>query len=174
MVFSKKNECPKYDICLDEVTLQQCNSFEYLGSILTSNGKCETEIRRRIAISKKSFMEKKNILTSKNINIEKKKRLLRIYIWLILLYRCETWTISKKMQKQIEAAEIWFYRRMMQIPWTKRKTNEEGLHLVNEDRRLMTTIRRQLNFTGHIIRECGLEKLCMEGKVDRKKGRGRP
>ena len=78
------------------------------------------------------------------------------------------------MQKQTEAAEIWFYRRMMRIPCTKRKTNVEVLHLVNENRRLMTTIRRrQLNFTEHITRECGLEKLCMEGKVDGKKGRGR-
>ena len=56
----------------------------------------------------------------------------------------------------------------MRIPWTKRKTNEEVLHLVNEDERLMTTIRRrQLNCTGHIIKECGLEKVLRDLRIFR-------
>ena len=80
-----------------------------------------------------------------------------------------------KMQKQLEAAELWFYRRMMRIPWTKRKTNGEVLQLVNENRKIMTIIRRrQLQFVGHVTRENGLEKLCIEGKVNGRKGRGRP
>ena len=82
--------------------------------------------------------------------------------------------MTKRMQKQIEAAELWFYRRMMKIPWTKRITNEEVLQLVNKNRRMMTTIRRQLQFMGHVTTEDGLEKLRIEGKVDGKKGRGRP
>ena len=175
MVFSKNKVNPKCEIVLDGEVLQQSNSFEYLGSVLTSNGKCDAEIRRRIAISKKMFMDKKNILTNKTINVEQKKRLLRVFIWPVLLYGCEAWTISKKMQKQIEATELWFYRRMMRIPWMKLKTNEEVLEMVKETRTMMSTIRRrQVRFVGHISREKGLEKVCLEGKLEGNKGRGRP
>ncbi|GFS16255.1 reverse transcriptase-like [Elysia marginata] len=43
------------------------------------------------------------------------------------MYGCEAWTITKEIQKKIEAAEMWFLRRMLRVPWTARKTNEEVL-----------------------------------------------
>ena len=120
------------------------------------------------------FMDKKNILTNKTINVEQKKQLLCVFIWPVLLYGCKAWTISKKMQKQIEATELWFYRRMMRMPWMKLKTNEEVLEMVKETRTMMSTIRRrQVRFVGHISREKGLEKVCLEGKLEGNKGRGR-
>ena len=158
---------PKCETVLDGEVFQKSNSFEYLGSVLTSNGKYDTEMRRRIA--KKMFVDKKNILTNKTINVEQKKRLLCVVIWPVLLYGCEAWTISKKMQKQIEATKLWFYRCMMRIPWMKLKTNEEVLEMAKETRTMMSTIiRRQVRFVGHISREKGLEKVCLEGQVRRK------
>ena len=43
------------------------------------------------------------------------------------MYGCEMWTISETMKKQLEAAEMWFLRRMMKISWTKKITNENIL-----------------------------------------------
>ena len=56
----------------------------------------------------------------------------------------------------------------------KLKTNEEVLEMVKETRTMMSTIRRQVRFVGHISREKGLEKVCLEGKLEENKGRGRP
>ena len=42
-------------------------------------------------------------------------KLLKTYVWSILLYGCETWTITAETKKNLEAAEMWFYRRMLRI-----------------------------------------------------------
>ncbi|GFS15870.1 endonuclease-reverse transcriptase [Elysia marginata] len=62
-------------------------------------------------------------------------------------------TITKDIQKKIEAAEMWFFRRMLRVPWTARKTNEEVLKETETTRSLMNRIRRrQAKFVGHIMR----------------------
>ena len=91
-----------------------------------------------------------------------------------MLYGSETWTISKIMQKRLEAAEMWFLRRMMKISWTERKTNEQVLHMMSTRRNLMNIIRkRQLEFFGHIMRKNGLENLVVTGRVEGSRARGR-
>ena len=69
---------------------------------------CHKEIRKRIALAKKSFMDKKSILTNKSLSIESRKRFVRCYVWSVLLYRCEAWTISKATETtSLMAMEMW-------------------------------------------------------------------
>ncbi len=58
----------------------------------------------------------------------------------IILYGSECWTLSSEMEQRLEATEVWFYRRMLKIPWTERVTNEEVLRRMQTDRTLMNTI----------------------------------
>ena len=58
-----------------------------------------------------------------------------------MLYGSETWTISRVMQQKLEAAEMWFLRRMLMIAWTEKKTNEEVLRMASTKRRWMETLR---------------------------------
>ena len=69
------------------------------------------------------------------------------------MYGCEAWTISEEMERRIEAALMWFYRRMLEISWTERVTNEAVLQRAGACRELMETIRqRHLRFIGHVMR----------------------
>ena len=78
------------------------------------------------------------------------------------------------MVKKIEATEMWFYRRMLRVPWTARKTNKEILEEADAQRGLMNKIRkRQTCFIGHVIRMEGLEHLATTGKLDGRRARGR-
>ena len=168
--FPKQKHQQTCKIILEE-ELEQVSSFDYLGSLVTSDGKCLRDIKKRIALAKQAFNNKKTTLTNKKISIETKKRFLKIYVWSTLLYGC----ISKEAQNHLEAAEMWFYRRLIRIPWTQKKTNEEVLSKILEKRMIVNEIRkRQLRFVGHIKRENGLESMCLEGKIERSKGRGRP
>ena len=100
--------------------------------------------------------------------------MLKCYVWSVLLYGAETWTISKAMQKKLEATEMWFLRRMLKIAWTEKKTNEEILNEIGIERSLIVTIKkRQLSFFGHMMRKEGLEHLAITGKVEGKRARGR-
>ena len=83
--------------------------------------------------------------------------------------------MGKEEEQRIQAMEMWLYRRMLKVPWTERKTNEEVLAMANANREILTHIReRQLRFLGHVLRRDGIEKLVVEGKLEGRKSRGRP
>ena len=171
MVLSKKSDIPSSDIFLDGEKLEQTNQFDYLGSLVTSDCRCDKEIRR-IVLVKKAFTEKKSTLADRKLNIKLRTRLLKCYVWSVLLYGCESWTISSSCRKKLEAVEMWCYRRMMQMLWVKRISNEQILEMVGMERSLVMTIRkRQLRFVGHVGRKGGLEKLVPEGKIKGKRQR---
>ena len=98
-----------------------------------------------------------------------------MYIWSILLYGAESWTLSKKMEEKLQAMEMWIWRRMLKISWTERKSNEEVLRMIGEKRELTKTVRkRQMKFIGHTMRRGGIENLILTGMIEGKRGRGRP
>ena len=103
-----------------------------------------------------------------------KFRVLKTYVWSTLTYGCECWTITSDIEKKIEAAEMWFIRRMLRISWTEKKTNVNVLREGNVQRSLLKTIRkRQMEFLGHVCRRRGLEFLSLTGKVEGKRDRGK-
>ncbi|KAG1656286.1 MAM and LDL-receptor class A domain-containing protein 2 [Nymphon striatum] len=95
-----------------------------LGQMLHEDGSSDAEIKRRIAIARNNFAKMSNCLCNRQLNIQTRLRILKCYIWSTLLYGGETWTINDTMLKKINALEMWFYRRMQRVPWTKREEIE--------------------------------------------------
>ena len=118
-------------------------------------------------------MEK--VFGSSSIALCTRIRLLKCYVWSTMLYGCESWTISQAMERRIMAAEMWLLRRMLKIRWTDKVTNKEVLRRGHTERGLLQTIvTRQISFLGHVMRKDKLEALVLMGKIDSKRGRGRP
>jgi hypothetical protein len=157
----------------DGETIEQVEDFIYLGSTISSDGRCKKKIIKIICIAKVVFNKKKNICISKSIDLNIRKNLRKTYIWSIMLYGCETWTIAREKIRTIKAFEMWCYRRMQKISWTDRITNEEVLERVSE-RKSMSIQKRRNEFIGHILRYNGLLLLILEGIIDEKNHRGRP
>jgi len=67
-------------ITLENKGIVQVDYFKYLGSIITDDGKSTKEINSRIGQAKNAFFKKKKLLTSKNMNIVTKKRLIKTYV----------------------------------------------------------------------------------------------
>jgi exonuclease III len=175
MCVSKSKIIPTCKVYINREPVKQVNRFHYLGSIITSDGRCDEDIKMRIALSKQAFQKMSPVLKNRTISIDTKTRVLKCYVWSILLYGSECWTISKEMEKRLEATEMWFLRRMLNVPWTARETNESILKRTKSKRFLINTIRyRQLKFLGHIIRKGCLEHLVLSGKIKGKKDKGRP
>ena len=89
----------------------------------------------------------------------------------------EGWTIKQKDEQKIESAEMWFYRRMLRISWKEKRTNKSILEELKTERVLLQNIKtRKLNFFGHASRNkrCSLMKDVIQGKMEGKRGRGRP
>ena len=149
-------------------------AFVYLGSLFTSDARSDKENRGRIGIAKSTFTSMNIILTTRNISIAVRLRVLKCYIWSTLRYGCETWTISGDMIKKLEALETWFYRRMLRISWKEKVTNVEVYLRMNTSTSLLIDIiHRQLTFLAHILRKGELEYLVVTGFVDGKRDRGR-
>ena len=173
MVVSKR-ENPHCEVKVGDIDIEQVTKFNYLGSFLTEDGKCDMEIRRRIGIAKNTFMKLGKILRNGKISMHTKKRVQNCYVEPVLLYGSECWTISAQMESKLQATELWFYRRMMKISWVNHVTNEEVLRRAGTERKIMKAIRkRQIEFLGHVMRKEGLEELMLTGRVNGKRSRER-
>jgi hypothetical protein len=116
---------------IDQKQLENLESFKYLGSILTNDGRCTCEIKCRIVMAKAAFNKRKVLFTSTlDLELRKKlvrKKLVKYYIWSIAVYGAETWTLRAVDQKHLESFEMWCWRRMERISWTDHVRNEEVL-----------------------------------------------
>ena len=82
--------------------------------------------------------------------------------------------VTKDLERRLEAAEMWYIRRIMRISWTEKKSNKEVTEMAGYKRSLLKTIRkRKLHFFGHINRADGLEKQILGEKMCGTKIRGR-
>ena len=162
------------DIKINGEKIECLDNFEYLGSKIEGNSKCSTEIRRRLAmaISQLKKMEK----LWKGQCRQTKLKIVRACIFPRVTYGCEGWTISKSCEKRINSFELKCYRKMLRIPWTARRRNEDILRELNiKPNWLLNTIKsRKLTYCGHLKRHDTFEKHILEAKLQGKRRKGRP
>jgi hypothetical protein len=112
----------------------------------------------------KAEFNKKKILSNRKLELRRKK-LVKCNIWSIALYGAEIWTLRKVDQEQLGSFKMWCWRMMEKNSWTDHVRNEEVLNRVQEERKLLHTIRRKrANWIGHSLRRNCLLKRVIEEK----------
>ena len=90
----------------------------------------------------------------------------------VVLYGCESWTIKRAECQRIEAFELWYWRRLLRVPWTARRSNQSILKEISPGcslEGLMLTLK--LQYFGHLMRKAdSFEKTLMLGKIEEEKG----
>ena len=173
MVISKKGGIP-CSLKINNNQIEQATSINYLGTTITDDARGEQEIKRRIALAKSTFSKLENILKNKKMKMKTRLRVLNCYVYPVLMYGCEAWTLTSDLRKRLESCEVWFLRRMLRISWTERISNDEVFAMAGTRRKLLNNIRgRQLSFLGHVIRKNGLENLALTGRIEGRRSRGR-
>ena len=91
-----------------------------LGSIVTNDGLCARKIRARLSQAQQSYFKKIQKVTATSNSIDFKKRTVKTYryCWSTLLCGCESWTLRYCDARFLEAAEVWFWRRIRNIKWS--------------------------------------------------------
>ena len=143
MVVSRDNYQNVY-LRLDGEQIERVNKFKYLGCIVNDQWDPELEIRCRIEQARATFLKLRKFLTNQNLNFELKHRMNKCYVWSVLLYGAEAWTLKAASINRIEAFEMWILRRMLRISWTDRVRNEDVLRMAGlGDRELFEHIKKR-------------------------------
>ena len=95
------------------------------GSKITADGDCSHEIKRHLLLGRKAITNLNSILKSRDITLPTKVCLVKVFT--VVIYGCESWTIKKAEHKRIDAFELWYWRRLLRVPWTARKSNQSIL-----------------------------------------------
>ena len=93
------------------------------GSKITADGDCSHEIKRHLLLGRKVMTNLDSIFKSRDITLPTKVRLFKAMVFPVVMYGCESWTMKKAEHLRINAFELWFWRRLLRVPSTARRSN---------------------------------------------------
>ena len=93
-----------------------------------------------------------SIFKSRNITLPTKVRLVKEMVSPVVMYGCESWTVKKAEHQRIDAFEVWYWRRLMRVPWTARRSNQSILKEINPGCSLEgMMLKLKLQYSGHLM-----------------------
>jgi len=116
-----------------------------------------------------------SILKSRDITLPTKVRLVKAMVFPVVMYGCESWTVKKAERQRIDAFKLWYWRRLLRVPWTARRSNLSILKEISPGCSLEgLMLKLKLQYFGHLTRRVdSLEKTLMLGGIGGRKRRGR-
>ena len=90
-------------------------------------------IKRCLLLGRKAITNLDNILKSRGITLPTKVCLVKAMVFPVVMYGCESWTIKKAEHQRIDAFELWWWRRLLRVPWTARRSNQSILKEVSPE-----------------------------------------
>ena len=115
-----------------------------------------------------------SILKSRDITLSTKVRLVKAMVFPVVMYEYESWTIKKAERWRIDAFELWWWRRLLRVPWTARRSNQSILKEISPECSLEgLMVKLKIQYFGQLMqRTDSLEKTLMLGKTEDRKRKG--
>lgn len=160
----------------DGKEIEDVKSFTYLGSILTTTGGTNEDIRRRLGLAKMTYNKLTPIWNNGQISKRTKFRLFNSNIISVLLYGSETWKMTKNDESLVDTFLHKSLRRMLKIYWPQKVTNEEVRSRAGIEKVSDTIKRRRWKWLGHVLRMGNTRhaKIAISWTPDGRRKRGRP
>ena len=118
-------------------------------------------------LRRKAMTNLHSILKSRDITLLTKVHLVKAMVFPVVTYGCERWTIKKAECQRIDVFELWCWRRLLQDPWTAKRSNQSILKEISPEYSL-EGLKLKLQYFGHLMRRAdSLEKTLMLGKIER-------
>ena len=157
---------------IDEETME--TDFILGVSKITADGDCSHEIKRCLLLGRKAMTNLDSILKSRVTTLPAKIHLIKVMVFPIVMYGCESWTIKKTEHRRTDAFELWCWRRLLRVPWTARRSNLSVLKEISPEYSLEgLMLKLKLQYFGHLMwRTDSFGKTLMLGKIEGGKRRG--
>ena len=148
-------------------TVKTVTDFIFLGSKITADGDYSHEINRYLFLGRKVMINLDSIFESRDITLPTKVHIVKVVVFPVVMYRCESWTITKAERRRVDAFQL-CWKRLFKVPWTARRPNQSVLKEINLEyslERLM--LKLKLQYFGHLMwRANSSEKTLMLGKIE--------
>jgi len=112
---------------IDGETVETVSDFILGGSKITADGDCSHEIKKCLLLGRKVMTNLDSILKSRDITLPTKVHLVKAMVFPVVMYGCASWTVKKAEHRRIDAFELWYWRRLLRVPWTARRSNQSIL-----------------------------------------------
>ena len=132
--------------------METVTDFILGGSKFTADVDCSHEIKRRLLLGRKVMTKLDSIFKSRDITLSTKVRLVKTIVFPVVMYGRESWTVKKAESRIIDAFELWFWRRLLRVPWTARRSNQSIRKEIGPGyslERLM--LKLKLQYFGHLM-----------------------
>ena len=135
---------------------------------------CSHEIKWCLLLGRKVMTNLESILKSRDITLPTKVHLVKAMVLPVVMYGCESWTIKKAEHWRIDAFELWYWRRLLRVPWTARSSNQSILKEISPGCSLEgLMLKLKLQYFGHLMRRVdSFEKTLMLWKIEGRRRRG--
>ena len=111
--------------------VEAVTNFIFLGSKITADSDCSHEIQRCLFLGRKAMTKLDSVFESRDITLPTWVHLLCFFP--VVMYGCESWTIKKAECQRNDAFELWYWRRLLRVPWTARRSNQSILKEINPE-----------------------------------------
>ena len=145
-------------------------SFIFLGSKISAAGDCIHEVKRHLIVGRKAMT---NLLESRDVTLPTKAHLVKAMVFPVVMYGCECWTITKAEHQRIDAFELWYWRRLLRVPWTARRSNQSILKEISPECSLkVLMLKLKLQYFGYLMqRTDSFEKTLILGRIEGRRRR---
>ena len=139
-----------------------------MGSKITADGDCSHEIKRHLLLGRKVMTNLDSILKTKHIILPTKVRLVKAMVFPVVMYGYESWTVKKAECRRIDAFTLWYWRRLLRVPWSARRSNQSILKEISPGCSLEgLMLKLKLQYSAHLTQKAdSLEKTLMLGKIE--------
>ena len=127
---------------------------------------CSHTIKRHLLLGREAMTNLDSVLKNRDITLPTKIHIVKAKVFPVVMYRCVSWTIKKAEHQRIDAFELWYWRRLLRVPWTARRSNQSMLKEINTKYSL-EGLTLKLQYYAHLMQRINsLEKIQMIGKIE--------
>ena len=126
------------------------------------------KLKRHLLLGRKVMTYLDSILKSRDITLPTKVHLVKAMVFLVIMYRCDNWTIKKAEHRRIDIFELWCWRRLLRVPWTARRSNQSILKEISLRCSLEgLMLKLKFQYFGHLMGSTdSSEKTLILGKIE--------
>ena len=135
---------------IDEETMETVRDFilGWRSSKITANGDCSHEIKRSLLLGRKAMTNLDSILKSKHITLPTKHHIIKAMDFIVVMYRCESWTIKKAECQRIDAFKLWCWRSLLRGPLISRRSTQLILREINPE---CSLLQLKIQYFSHLM-----------------------